>query len=107
MEKEKKRKLNISRYTLGNLFIIAGILIITTLEWHFYDMYQAFTRYGTLITFVALAGAFLCYVDIKDAIKDKLFWLMVVTDLVALINLILLGSNKGSLLIVVDFMLIL
>lgn len=107
MENDKSLKNNISKNVIGNWFIIAGILIITTLEWHFFDMYQAFTRYGTLITFVCLAGAFFCYVNIKDALKDKLFWLMVVTDIVTLINLFILKSNKGCLLIVVDFMLIL
>ena len=104
MENTQKR---ISRYTIGNLIIIAGIFIITTLEWHFFDWYQASTRYGTLITFVTLAGAFLCYVDLKDAFKDKLFWVMIATDVVALINLFILNSNKGCILIIIDIMLIL
>jgi len=103
MEFNMKR---IKRTDAGNWFIIAGILIITNLEWHFFDWYQASTRYGTLITFVALAGAFFCYVDIKDAIRDKLFWIMVVTDLIALINLFILGSGKGCILVVADMMLI-
>ncbi|MDO4187897.1 MAG: O-antigen ligase family protein [Lachnospiraceae bacterium] len=107
MGNNEKNKINISRKTLGNLFIFIGILVITTLEWHFFEWYQTFTRYGTLITFVALTGAFFCYVDIKDALKDKFFWIMAATDVVALINLFILGSNKGCLLIVVDFMLIL
>lgn len=98
---------NISRQQAGNLFIIVGIIIITTLEWHLYDWYQTFTRYGTLITFAALAGAFFCYVDIKDALKDKLFWLMGIVDVIALANLFIIGSNKGCILVVVDFMLIL
>ena len=100
-------KFNITRHTLGNWFIIAGILVITTLEWHLFDWYQSFTKYGTLITFVSLVGTFFCYVDILDALKDKLFWLMVIVDAITLINLFILHSNKGCLLIVVDFMLIL
>jgi len=46
-------------------------------------------------------------VDVKDALRDRLFWLMVAVDLVALANLFIIGSNKGCILIVVDFMLIL
>jgi len=107
MENKRLGKLNITRPQLGNIFILLGIFIITTLEWHFFDWYQACTRYGTLITFVSLAGAFFCYVDIKDALKDKLFWIMVVTDVIAIANLFIIGSNKGCILIVVDFMLIL
>lgn len=100
-------KIKLTRKQVGNLFIFVGILIITTLEWHFFDWYQATTKYGTLITFAALAGAFFCYVDIKDAVRDKMFWIMAVTDVIALINLFIVGSNKGCFLIVVDFMLIL
>lgn len=107
MENNKEKKLNISRQSVGNWFIFAGIIIITTIEWHYFDWYQTFTRYGTLITFAALAGAFFCYVDIRDAVKDRLFYVMVATDLIALINLFILHSNKGCILIVVDFMLIL
>lgn len=96
-----------NKKNIGNYAIIFGILLITTLEWHFYDMYQTFTRYGTLITFVCLFVTFLCYVDLKDALKDPVFYLMAGTDVIALINLFLIGSNKGALLIVVDFMMIL
>ena len=96
-----------NKKNVGNVFIMFGILLITTLEWHFYDMYQYFTRYGTLITFVCLAIAFLCYVDIKAALKDPVFYLMAATDIIALANLFLIGSNKGAILIVVDFMMIL
>ena len=101
------QKNTISRQTIGNWLIMAGIFVITTLEWHFFDWYQTFTRFGTLITFFCLAGAFFCYQNVKDALKDKLFWLMAVTDIIALVNLFILGSNKGCLLIIVDFMLIL
>ena len=106
MGTEKTVQNKISRYDIGNWFIIAGILIITTLEWHMFDWYQASTRYGTLITFVSLAGAFFCYVKIEDAIKDKLFWVMVLTDVIALANLFILHSSKGSILVVADLMLI-
>ena len=97
----------ISRSDIGNYIIMVAIFVITTLEWHDYGLYQASTRYGTLITFVALAGVFLCYVDLKDAIKDKFFWVMVATDLVAFINLLVIHSNKGCILVVADMMLIL
>lgn len=107
MNTDNSKKVNISRKTIGNLAIFAGIFIITTLEWHMFDWYQSFTRYGTLITFASLLIAFFCYVDIKDAFKDKLFWLMAIVDIIALVNVFIIGSNKGCLLIVIDFMLVL
>lgn len=100
-------KNKITRYDIGNWLIMAGIFVITTLEWHFYDWYQTFTKYGTLITMVVLIGVFFCYVDIKAALKDKFFWVMVATDAIALINLIIIGSNFGCILVVIDLMLIL
>ena len=106
MEKIKNLANKITPNMVGNYIIIAGILVITTLEWHMFDWYQMFTAYGTLITFFALAGAFFCYVNIKDALKDKLFWVMVATDIIALANLFIIGSSKGSILVVVDMMLI-
>ncbi len=96
-----------NRNTVGNYAIIFGIILITSLEWHFYEMYQTFTRFGTLITFACLLVTFFCYVDIKAALKDPVFYLMAGTDIIALSNLFLIGSNKGAILIVIDFMMIL
>lgn len=107
MENTKNNMSTINKRTIGNWFIIAGILIITTLEWHFFDWYQTFTRYGTLITFIALVGAFFCYVDIREVLKDKQFYFMAITDAIAMLNLFIIGSNKGCILIVMDFMLVL
>lgn len=97
---EKRRK-------IGNISIFAAVFILVNACWHFYTWYTFTAPYMTVIAFIALAVSFFSYVDIKNALHDYAFWLMVVCDLVALINLFLIGSNKGAILIVVDFLLIL
>ena len=87
--------------------ILAAILLITTLEWHFAEWYEAFTVYGTLITFVFLAAIALIYKKIPEYFKDKEMITCVVVSVVALINLFLVHSGFGAILIVVDFALVL
>ncbi|MDO4965629.1 MAG: hypothetical protein Q4E51_02885 [Lachnospiraceae bacterium] len=90
------------RQNIGNIILMIAVLAITTLEWHFSTWYALFTPYGTLITFVALVAATLCYVDIKDMVKDPVFWLIAGTSAVALMNLFIIKSNKGCILVTLD-----
>lgn len=90
------------RQNIGNIILMIAVLAITTLEWHFSTWYALFTPYGTLITFVALVAATLCYVDIKDMVKDPVFWLIAGTSAVALMNLFIIKSNKGCILVILD-----
>ncbi len=65
--------------------------------------------YNTLIIFGCLCILFIANVDIREKIRerDKMFFLLFITLLIATINLILIGSNKGCILILADFLLIL
>lgn len=87
--------------------ILAAILLITTLEWHFAEWYTVFTVYGTLITFVFLAVVALVYKKIPEYFKDKEMILCVAVTVVALVNLFLVHSGFGAILIVADFVLVL
>lgn len=95
------------KQNIGNYIILATIFIITTLEWHFADWYGRFTPYGTLITFMGLVIASLFYLNIKNTIKDPVFYLCIFTALFALFNILKIGSGKGCLLVVLDMLLIL
>lgn len=83
--------------------IIAGIILISILEWNFASWYALFTPYGTLITFAVFVLAAASCLDIKSVIKDPVFWLMTGTTLFAFINLVIIGSNKGCILVVANF----
>lgn len=82
--------------------IIAGIILITTLEWNFAEWYAVFTPYGTLITFTVFVLTSISCLDIKATIKDPVFWLMVGTAAFALLNLFIIHSNKGCILVILN-----
>lgn len=98
---------NNKRQLFGNASLFAAILILTTACFHFYSWYSVMAPYGTLIAGAFLAVSFFCYVDIKDALRDKYFYLMAAADILALAHLFILGSDKGAILTVADFLLIL
>lgn len=95
------------RKRIGNIALAAGVFALITAGWNFYSWYEATAPYGTLVASAALGIAFLCYVNIKDALRDPAFYLMASADLLALVHLFLIGSDKGAILIVADFLLIL
>ncbi|MBP5384616.1 MAG: O-antigen ligase family protein [Lachnospiraceae bacterium] len=94
------------RKNAGAILLLAAIFIMTAAEWNLYTWYEAVTPYGTLFASVMLAGCFLCCVNLKDALRDPVFYLMVCTDILALINLFLAHSHYGAILTIADLMLI-
>ena len=56
---------------------------------------------------IGLIITLFCYMDIKEMLKDPAFLLMAGADIIALLNLLLIGSDKGAILTVADFLLIL
>lgn len=95
------------RYNVANCILIGSLLIISTLEWHFAEWYGMFTPYGTLIMFVSLSAALLLYNDVVGLMKDPVFWLICGTVIFAFINLLILDSNKGCILVVANMSIVL
>ena len=95
------------RIFAGNMALMVSVFVLTTAEWHLYSWYQAVAPYGTVISSIGLAVALLCYVDVKDMLKDPAFLLMCAADIIVLVNLFLVGSGKGAFLTAADFLLIL
>lgn len=95
------------RILAGNISIMASVFILTTADWHLFKWYEAAAPYGTIVASIGLIVTLFCYVDIKEMLKDPAFYLMAGADAVALINLFLVGSDKGAILTAADFLLIL
>jgi hypothetical protein len=87
--------------------LLAAVFVLTTAYFHFYSWYSLLAPYGTLTAAVFLAVTFFCYVDIGYALSDPAFWLMIFADVLALVNLFVIGSDKGAILTIGDFLLIL
>lgn len=100
MKKMKEHKTQI-----GTISIFVVLYLIIPMSWIKHSVYEATSPFGTLLTGVAFMIAFLCYTDLKKIFKDPVFYLMIVADVLALINLFLIQSNKGAFLTVVDVML--
>ncbi|MCR4656447.1 MAG: O-antigen ligase family protein [Lachnospiraceae bacterium] len=98
---------NEKRRRIGNISLLAAVFILTTAYFHFYSWYSLLAPYGTLTAAVFLIVTFFCYVDVSYALKDPAFYLMAFADVLALINLFAIGSHKGAILTVADFLLIL
>lgn len=102
-----KTLLDDAKQNICGALILVAILLITTLEWHFAEWYAVFTVYGTLITFAFLAIVAFNYKKIPEYIKDREMIICVAVSIIALINLFLVHSSFGSILIVIDFCLVL
>lgn len=98
---------NSKRIQIGNLSIIIAFLILTNGCWHEIEWYHFFAPLGTVITFVALVVATLCYVDIRKLIKDREFYLVVACCVVTLINIFVVKSGIGAFFTSADLVLML
>lgn len=88
-------------------FVILMMLLLTS--WVSHDIYEATIPFATLIAFVALGLTFLRYKNPIACLKERDvdFYVMAAADVIALVNLFLIHSGKGAVLIVVDICLVL
>lgn len=91
---------------MGNILIVGAIVILTILLWNEYSWYEAVAPYATLVTFVFLAAAFLCYVPLREAVTDPYLYLCAAASVTAAVNLFIVGSGKGAWLTVTDLLIV-
>ncbi len=99
----------LSRLRVAVNWLALGILMIFYAgTWTFPYFYHITEIYNTAIIFVALAILFFNNVPWLKRLKegDKLLYCLGITLAIALVNLFLIGSNKGCFLIILDFLLI-
>ena len=94
------------RMTAGNISLLAALVALTGALWNEYSWYEAVAPYGTLISFIFLAVTFLCYVPVKEAVRDPFFYLMGAASVIAAVNLIVIGSGKGAWLTATDVLIV-
>lgn len=73
------------------------------------DIYEATTKYASLFTFALLVLLFFCQIDWKSRLKrkEKEIIVILVIGFIAAVNLVVMESHKGAILIVADLLLIL
>ena len=92
-----------------NYIAFIAMMVFYAGTWTFPWFYHVTEIYNTLIIFGCLAILFIANVDIREKIRERDVMLPVlgVTLLIAIINLFLIGSRKGCILIIADFLMIL
>ena len=98
---------NSKRITAGNVAILIALFVLTFGCWNEIAWYNVMAPLGTVVSFIALAIAVLCYVNIKAALKDSESWVVVIGIVLAFINIIVVKSGIGALFTAADLLLIL
>ena len=92
-----------------NYAALAILMVFYAGTWTFPGFYHVTEIYNSLIVFTALVILFFANVDIVEKIRKKepMFIVLAATLIIAVINLFIIGSNKGCILIIADFLMLL
>ncbi len=85
------------------------MLVFYAGTWTFPAFYHVTEVYNSLIIFVSLCLFFVANIDIRSKIKEKdpMLFVLAAGLIIAVINLFVIGSHKGCILILADFLMIL
>lgn len=75
--------------TIGNYIFLAGIFVLFMLNLNVYEWYVSMSHVNYVVAAILMTVLFICNVDFKSLIKDKLFILLVVTNVMSAIFIIL------------------
>ena len=97
---------------IRNILNYAALILMMVFyagTWTFPLFYHVTEIYNSLIIFGCLLILFAANIDIIEKIKkkDKFFLVLILAILIAVINLFIISSNKGCILIIADFLMIL
>lgn len=99
MQEEKKKQ-------IGTLSILAALFLMMAGSWFYQPLQVVTAQYGTLLSGVALGVAFICCSDLKKIFYDPVCYLMLFAEILTVINLFVIDSDKGALLTVADLLLV-
>ncbi len=102
METKKETK----KESYGNVSLIAAVVVLSIALWNEYSWYEAIAPLATLISFVFLVITFFCYVPLREAVRDRDFWIMAAAAVIAGVNILVIGSGKGAWLTAADVLIV-
>ena len=91
------------RTQVGNYIFLLGVFAIYMLNLNLYDMYVSMRSANYILSAFIFTVVFVCYADFKSLIKDKLFIILAVTNLLAAIFIIISGAINTAALTVYIF----
>ena len=92
---------------IGNYIFMIGMLTLMMLNWNVYSLYQKVEHYNAPVFGVLLIVLLFCNVEIKSLIKDKLFYLVALINIISIINLLVLKTSLYTEIIIFDITLVL
>lgn len=101
--KEKSEK----RIKIGNYSLVVALLLLTFGCWNEIEWYEFTAPLGTIVSTFFLAITLFCYVDIKEMIRDKEFYLIVITSIITIVNIFVVNSGLGAFFTVTNLLLVL
>ena len=95
--------------TVLNYAAFIAMMVFYAGTWTFPLFYHVTEIYNSLIIFLCLGVLFIANIDLRERIRqrDKMLLILFATVFIALINLFIIGSRKGCILIIADFLMIL
>ncbi len=94
---------------IANRVFVSVVALLFATSFLTQKLYSMTNRYASLLAFAALFALFIAYTDMKSIWKkrDVEFFIMCITDVLALLFLFLIQSHKGAILTVVNLMFVL
>lgn len=87
------KEMKFDRKKIANIVLIVSLFCLMMANWNVYRLYQIMESLNAKIAAVVLVAVLLLVCDVKDLIKDKLFYLVVVINIIAVINLFILKTG--------------
>lgn len=91
------------RARTGNIILLISAVILLMANWNTFTLYETMKSMNAKIMAFVLIIVFLCVCDLKEVIKDKLFYLMIAINVISIVNLLVLGTGKYAIFPIFDF----
>lgn len=78
---------------LARYIVIATLFFLLMANWNFHRLYLAFEKWNPVIMAAALTIVLALICDIRNLAKDKMFWFVVAINLMAMVNLLIVGTG--------------
>ena len=87
---------------VGNLILILSTFIIMMLNWNSFSLYEKVNRYNSLIFAFVLIAVLLMYTDLNSLIRDRLFYLVILINIISVAGLFIRNTGKITAFVVFD-----
>ena len=85
-----------TKQNVGNCIFLLGLFALLMVNLNTFELYQKATKYNYLFAAVIMTAAFVCVVNLKEIVADKLLWCVVAIDIVAFLFICISGTGLAA-----------